>query len=120
VGVTRWGYPYPADPVYPGYPGYPERPYVAETEQNIPEDTVALAEGAKVYGSDGEHVGDVEQVFMDAQTDQATHLVISRGLLLKERKLVPTTWATTVGEDEVYLSVDSSFMDRLPDYKESS
>ena len=92
---------------------YPGPHYVAETQENIPEGTVALKEGAKVISSDGKHVGNVERVFTDPQADRATHLLISKGLLLKEKKLVPTTWLSDVTEDEAYLSVGSGTLEEL-------
>jgi uncharacterized protein YrrD len=94
-----------------------EQRYVAKTERNIPEGTVALAEGAQVISSDGRHVGNIERVFTDPLADRATHLLISEGLFLKERKLVPTGWMGLIFEDEVRLRVDSDFLDSLPAYK---
>jgi uncharacterized protein YrrD len=91
--------------------------YVAKTEKNIPEGTVALAEGAKVIGSDGEHVGDIKRIFTDPLEDRATHLLISEGLILKDKKLIPTRWMTHAFEDEVHLSVDSDFVESLPEYQ---
>jgi uncharacterized protein YrrD len=89
---------------------------VAKTEQNIPERTVALEEGAKVLSSDGEHVGDVECIFTDPVKDWATHLLVSEGVLLKDRKLIPTTWVGNILEDEVHLTVDSELVGSLPEY----
>lgn len=99
------------------YPGYAELPYRTETERNIPEGTVALKEGAKVISADGEQVGKVEQVLTDAMADRATHLLISNGLLLKEKKLIPTLWISEVGEDEVHLTVGLRFLDQLREYQ---
>ncbi len=115
VGSRWWGYP--ASLPYPYTMGYPAPPFVIQTERNIPEGTVPLKEGAEVIGSDGEHVGDVERVFADPQSERATHLVIAEGLLLKERTLVPTTWVRSVQEDEVHLVVDAEFLDALPEYE---
>ncbi len=87
--------------------------YVAETEQNIPEGTVALKEGAKVITADGKHVGNVEQVLTDPQADRATNLISIQGLLWKERRRVPITWVSEVREDEVHLAVGSRTLDEL-------
>ena len=100
-----------------GYAGYAKPQYVAKTERNIPEGTVALEEGAKVISSDGEHVGDIERIFTDPLEERATHLLISEGLILKDEKLIPTGWMTHVFEDEVHLSVDSDFVESLPEYQ---
>jgi uncharacterized protein YrrD len=111
TGMTWWG--------TPGYVPYPKPLYVARTERHIPEGTVALEEGAKAISKEGEHVGNVERVFTNPKGERATHLVISRGLLLKERKLVPTAWVTRVGEDQIHLTVGSSLLNTLPDYQPS-
>ena len=89
-----------------------------EVKQNIPENTVPLKEGAKIISVDGKHVGNLERLFVASNTDNVTHFVISQGLLLKERKLVPAGWLKSVDEDEVHLSVSADFLDRLPEYHE--
>jgi uncharacterized protein YrrD len=100
-----------------GYANYAKPAYVVETKKNIPEGTVAVQEGAKVIGSDGEHIGDIERIFTDPLEDRATHLLIAEGLILKEKRLIPTGWMSTVLEDEVHLSVDSQFVESLPEYQ---
>jgi uncharacterized protein YrrD len=113
VGYTWWAAS--RGPVHHGYPPVP--PFVVETERNVPEGTVALKEGAGVVSADGEHVGDIDAVLTDAKTDRATHLLISQGVLLKETKLVPTTWISTVMEDKVHLVVGSILLQDLPSYE---
>lgn len=105
---------------YIGYPAFGVEYYGwprVETTRNIPADTVPLREGANVMSSDGEHVGDVERIFLDEESHRATHFLISQGLLLKERKLVPTHWMRTVEEDKVHLWVPSRLLERLPAYQ---
>jgi uncharacterized protein YrrD len=91
--------------------------YVARTGQQNPEGTVALEEGAKVISSDGKRIGDIERIFTDPLADRATHLLISGGLILKHKKLIPTRWMTNVLEKEVHLSVDAGFMESLSEYQ---
>ena len=79
--------------------------YVKQVEQHIPAGTVALKEGATVVAADGKHVGHVEKVITDAQAEHATHLMISKGKLSKEYKLIPIEWVSILGEDEVHLTV---------------
>lgn len=115
-----WYFPLPAEawwrmPV--GYhSGHREPPYVRRTELNIPEGTVALEEGAKVVGSEGDHVGNVERVYAEEKEQRATHLLISKGTISKMQKLIPTMWVDYVLDDEVWLSVDKSFVENLPEY----
>ncbi len=119
AGLIRpmaWYYPFPGEGWWGAYPGYGRPPFVVTTEKNIPSGTVPIKEGSKVLGSDGEHVGDVERIYTEPTENRVTHLVIVRGLLSRERKLVPTAWVEEVAEEEIRLSVTKAFIDRLPDY----
>lgn len=66
--------------------------------------------------SDGEHVGDVERLFVDTESNKATHFLISAGLLFKDRKLIPAHWVNSVEEDKVPLAVPARVLERLPAY----
>jgi uncharacterized protein YrrD len=119
---ARSYYWYP--PIGHGTLGYPDvygiPPARIETEQNIPEGTVAVKEGADVIDKNGDQVGDVERIYTDPRTKQATHFVLSSGLLLKERKLVPIHWVTKFEEDKVYLDVGAKFLERIPPFQETT
>lgn len=108
VGYPAYGLPYPAFPL-------------VETEQNIPDNTTPVKMGADVISSDDEHVGDVERVLFgesdSSASNEATHFLISDGLLFKHRKLVPAHWVQWVSEDSVHLSVPAGFLETLPDYE---
>lgn len=123
------------DPVYqhtPGYYWYPVHPNLgysgfglgydtwpaAETKRNIPDNTVPLKEGTDVISSDGEHVGDIERLFIEPDSNKTTHFLISQGLLFKDHKLVPIDWVTSIEEDKVHLAVPSRLLERLPAYQE--
>jgi uncharacterized protein YrrD len=122
-------YPPYAPPMYDyGYPPYVtghvdavNREYgyrlLTRTKRNIPEDTVALKEGARVYSADDEHVGEIAEVIANPTTDRATHFLLSQGLLLKSHKLVPVQWVRLMAEDEVYLSVGTAVLEGLPDFE---
>jgi uncharacterized protein YrrD len=99
-----------------GYRGYPRRPVLTETEQQIPEGTVALKEGAKVLSAEGEHVGDIERVIIE--DGQATHIVIAKGVLFKAKRLVPAEWVEVIDADKVKLVIDSVFLQKLPAYRD--
>jgi uncharacterized protein YrrD len=103
-----------------GYPAYElENPSMMplEIQRNIPSNTIVLREGAKVVSSDGKHVGDVERLFVEPTSKQATHFLISQGLLFKDRKLVPAHWVKSIDEDKVQLAVTSRLLERLPAYQ---
>lgn len=90
--------------------------YIKQVEQNIPEGSVALKEGAKVITEDGHTAGKVEQVLADPGTRQATHIVVSKGLINKEQKLIPTFWIRLFGEEEIHLAAPANVLSKLQTY----
>lgn len=109
------------DPVWSGtgYFGAEASDYKAvywseEKEENIPSDTVALSRGAAVISAEGKRVGDLVEWRIDLESKQATHLVISRGLLFKKERVIPVSWIDKIDTDGVYLAVGADFIQRLP------
>jgi sporulation protein YlmC with PRC-barrel domain len=94
----------------PAPPGPRVRPQI---EQNIPDGTVALKEGAKVFTADGKHEGSVESLAAEPQTRRITHLRIAKGLLTRERRTIPVAWVILLGEDEIHLSVDQQTLEAV-------
>ncbi len=118
------------NPIYPFYhypplgtgwvnaPGvYTGSLYVKKTEKNIPEGSVAIDEGTNVVSSDGEDIGEVARVYADVD-NHATHVLVSEGLFLKEKKLIPTTWIKRMTENKIRLAVDSKLLERLPEFQD--
>ena len=120
LSPLAWYYPTPGGAWWStrmgSYPGYPHTYYVHRTKQNIPDGTVAMEEGAKVFSNEGAHVGDVERIYADEAEQRVTHLLISKGLISKSHKLIPSMWVASVSEDVVRLSVDEPFVESLPEY----
>ena len=85
--------------------------FVTQIEQNIPEGTVAMKEGAKVITADGKHVGNLERVLADSSVEQVTNLEISKGMFTKERRLIPMKWVKSISEDEIHLRVEEASLD---------
>lgn len=94
--------------------------YVVRQQKNIPEGTVALEAGAKVFGSAGQQIGDIERIFVDPEREEATHLLIAEGIFLKQKKLVPISWISSVNEEVVNLSVEADLVESLPEYEPES
>ena len=92
--------------------------FVRQVAKNIPEGTVALRQGAKVLTEDGKLAGHVEEVLTDPETEQATHILVSKGLLAKERRLVPGSWVRKIEENEIHLAVPANFYELLRLYKD--
>ena len=108
---------------YAGYGGYPAGLLEAniwsplETARSIPEDAVPLKVGAGVLTSDEKDAGVVESLFVDPDSDKATHFVIAHGLFNKARKIIPVQWVKYVGENQVQLAISAHLLDRVRNYE---
>ena len=91
--------------------------YQLRRERHIPANTVALKAGATVKGRDDKDIGKVEQLLTAPGSDQATHIVVSEGMLHKTHRVVPLEWVQTIAEAEVKLAVPSRVVERLPEYE---
>ena len=113
-----YSYPpaYFQSPVGGSLPGMRPRS-VPQTETSIPEGRVAISEGARVISVDDKHIGNVEEVIAESQTNTVTHFIVGKGFLLKEHKLVPVDWVDKVDEDKIHLAVEARLFERLPDYQ---
>jgi uncharacterized protein YrrD len=90
---------------------------VLQTETSIPEGRIAISEGAEVLSADDKHIGNVEEVITARERNTVTHFVIGKGFLLREHKLVPAFWASSMDGDKLRLSVNAALFEHLPDYR---
>lgn len=96
--------------------GHPTPPDVQVTERNIPDHTVALQDSTDVYSADDEKIGSIEEILAD-QEGKATHFVIGKGFIFKERRLVPASWIKSISDKTVILSVSQAVFKNLPEYE---
>lgn len=97
------------------YPSDHKPLYYKKTHRNIPDDAVALEEGADVKDTDGKHLGTIEDIFAEPETFTITHLLVSSGMIKKDSKLVPVNWINDIVEDAVQLHINSRVFESLPD-----
>jgi uncharacterized protein YrrD len=95
----------------------PTPAYVRRTNNVIPEDCVALSDGATVVSSDREEIGNIERIIVDPKDERVTHIVVGSGLLTKEYKLVPAFWINSATDEKVFLSIEADFYEKLPVYE---
>ncbi|HXF62093.1 MAG TPA: PRC-barrel domain-containing protein [Caldilineaceae bacterium] len=76
-------------------------------------------DGARVYTADGREVGSVDRVVIDPRTDKITHIVVRKGWLFTEDKVIPTDLVETAVEDQVQLRGDIEDLDELPNFEET-
>ena len=97
------------------YPSDHKPLYYKKTHRNIPDDAVALEEGADMRDADGKHLGTIEDIYAEPETFTITHLLVSTGMSKKNRKLVPVNWIKGIVEDAVLLHIHSRVFESLPD-----
>ena len=122
--VPQSVYYYPPTPYsgfgsyYWGLPGFAAVDPVQEVVvKNVPEGSLVIEEGADVFSSDGDHVGDVYSVHIDSETKRITHFVISQGLVFKDYKLIPVFWVNGANADGITVAVSTEQMKQLPSFK---
>lgn len=74
-------------------------------------------EGTNVYTADGEKAGEIERVVIDPLTDEVTHIVVKKGFIFTEEKVVPVRLVKKASEERVDLRVIED-LDVLPPLKE--
>jgi uncharacterized protein YrrD len=92
--------------------------FIKEPRRNIPEGTVPLEEGAEVIDAEGQSLGEIQEVYTEPESNRVTHLLISRGTLSKDKKLIPTAWVKGIHEESVRLTVRQKVIDELPEPEE--
>ena len=59
--------------------------------------------GAEVFSSGNEKVGNIERVVLHPETNEVSHLVVSKGFIFKTDKVIPIEWVDKASEDKVSL-----------------
>src|SRR5690606_28706284 len=78
-----------------------------------------IREGVQVFTDDGDRVGVVDRVVVDPASKDVTHLVVRKGVLFIEDKVIPMDKVHIVLEDRVTLREDVGDLNELPDFEES-
>ncbi len=78
-----------------------------------------IKEGADVYTTDDSKVGVVSHVVLKPATMEVTHLIVRKGFLFTEAKVVPENLAAQTTADRINLRVAEDELDDFPEYRES-
>jgi uncharacterized protein YrrD len=73
--------------------------------------------GAPVTNSAGEHLGSLDSVVVDPKNGDVTYLIVRKGGLFSEDKLVPFGMLLSVGDDGIALNDKAGDLDQLPAYE---
>jgi sporulation protein YlmC with PRC-barrel domain len=83
-------------------------------EEQVPDGALAVHPGTQVYATDG-HVGVVEELMVDPDSAQVTHLVLSKGHWWGKKEVqIPLSVLERVEGDTVYLKLDKKAIGELP------
>lgn len=78
-----------------------------------------LKEGMIVFTPGGEEVGQVNCFILDPATNEITHIVIQKGWLLPEDKVLPFEMVGFSTGDRLVLSEEAGDFDKLPFFEET-
>jgi uncharacterized protein YrrD len=79
--------------------------------------TLTINEGAAVSTADGERVGSVDRIVLDPLTKDVSHIVVRRGVLFREDKVIPVDMISTTDEEQIVLNPGVSDED-IPPFEE--
>jgi sporulation protein YlmC with PRC-barrel domain len=76
-------------------------------------------EDMRVLSAQGDDVGQLEQVVVDPQTKEVSHIVVRKGWLFTEDKLVPLNLIASTDENSITLREDAGVLHDLPVFEET-
>jgi sporulation protein YlmC with PRC-barrel domain len=71
-------------------------------EDNLPEDSVTISEGADVVDRSGEKIGEVDDVIYDTG-HRVEAIVVSSGFIFKDRIRIPAGWTSSATHDRIQI-----------------
>lgn len=76
--------------------------------------------GRPVMTRDGKRVGTVDQLVLDSETREVRAIIVHRGFLLTEDRIVDRAWVEAVAPDgTVWLSLSADEVEELPQFVEA-
>jgi uncharacterized protein YrrD len=76
-------------------------------------------QNASVYTVDGKDVGRVDRVVLNPETKEVTHIVVRKGFLFTEDKVIPKNLISVATTDKVMLREDVGDLHALPLFEET-
>jgi uncharacterized protein YrrD len=90
--------------------------WIENTQKEVP--MLELKEGMRVFTPSGEEVGRINRFVLDPSTNEVTHVVIQKGWLLPEDKILPFQMVKSI-EDTLVLNEEIRDFDELPPFEET-
>jgi uncharacterized protein YrrD len=76
-----------------------------------------FAKGTEVFTAEGQKIGTISRIVIDAKTQDVTDLVVERGVLSKEEKVIPVGLVDLEREDRLALRETNQSVDDFLDYE---
>ncbi len=76
-----------------------------------------FVKGAEVFTASGEKIGTISRIVIDAKTRDVTDLVVERGALFKDEKVIPVGLVDLENEDRIMLRETNQSVDDFLDYE---
>lgn len=80
---------------------------------------IELKEGTSVFTPHGREVGKINRIVLDPETNEITHIVVQKGWLFSEDKVIPFDRVRSTNDDKVVLDVNINDFDQLPPFEET-
>jgi uncharacterized protein YrrD len=78
-----------------------------------------LKEGMSVMTPSGEEVGKINRFVVDPVTNEVTHVVVQKGWLLPEDKILPFDMVRSTSDDKLVLNEEVREFEQLPPFEET-
>src|SRR5919108_3297229 len=91
----------------------------SEKKGEVTMDRMELKEGTVVFTSGEKEVGKINRFILDPATHEVTHIVVQKGWLFSEDKVVPFEMVDSATDDKVLLSENIDSFDQLPPFEET-
>ncbi len=76
-------------------------------------------DGASIYSFDGQVVGTVGRAILSPKTKDVTHIVVRKGFLISEDKIIPLHLVVSTSANRVSLGQDAGPLDELPPFEQT-
>jgi hypothetical protein len=76
-----------------------------------------LKEGLNVVSSDGDRMGEIDNVYLDPEENRAIYIKLTPNNNAKRAQLVPAAYVREILGNKVLLSAKTSALDGLPSFK---
>ena len=80
---------------------------------------VELKEGTSIYTPDGKQMGTINRLVLDPETNEITHIVIQKGWLFSEDKVIPFDRVHSSNADKIVIDKSMGDFDQLPPFEET-